>query len=1080
MARSYTLRQVTDKNGNPILNAKCEAYNVTTGVVAETAWTNTAGTASFTALPDAGTVVNIRISWGLGHVEWREDIFLEAVSISADHGGLGGLTDDDHTQYVLEASTSTSGYGFVVDEDDMTSNLDTKVPTQQSVKAYVDAQIGTAEEVADTVGAMVTGNTETFITVTYQDDDNTLDFVVPVKDEDDMSSDSATDLATQQSIKAYADTKIAKATLDADSVLTATTDNTPVATTMAEQTVLGRLTGGHPDDIAIGIADNNIVQVDQADVADNDFAKWTAAGLEGRSYSEVRSDLDLEAGTDFPSQTTFDDHDTRHAVGGADTIFPADPGADRYLMWDDDPGALAWGTPAGTYTHPNHSGDVTSVADGATTIANNAVTLAKLATQASDTFLANVTAGAAVPTAEAVAEQEVIGRLTGGHIDGIALGIADNNIVQIDAADVADNEYARFTAAGLESRTAAEVAADVQGSIKLDDLATPDANTDLNANTTNHGLLLQATAPAAGLMNFVGLTNGETAYLNKPLFDDTTPEATGTAAPGTQLIAARRDHVHLDPVVAHTALSTGVHGVGTGTVGSVSTANKTIYVDKAATGAADGTSWTDAFTTIQAAVDSLEDIILHTYTTKVRKGATPYREIVYLNSNPTVYPAHQILGRLYVQGEYYWYGQCQAIGGLANDLIANCDTTWVDGSGGDVTCTADTTIFLTGTKSAKMVVAATAGLETLAYYNTGALDISSVYTHISFWFYSTIALNANDLEFVIDEQTNLAMGATHEHLNIPAISANTWTKVSLAIGTPSNFNTLNSIGVRQLVDKGAFTFYVDDVKASVPGSFKLASGSDMTGVEVGDTVYMIDLSGGSSNKALDYFVSTVDDITGTGSLILGTGEATKNPSSTWYYTIVKTEISASDDGATRTRNNCISIVGMQNVYIYGFKFTLSNEYAVHASTFALSNIYGCYFENCTYIHASLYYSLTNIYYCYFLCNVSSSIGLVGNDVSYLNCRYSTFVIGTTGTTYALFLDRYCYAICRACYLSTADYGIYATDSSGALLSFDYISSGVTNGIYASNGSMIASSTSVLNNAITPKTPAAATDPAWIT
>ena len=29
-------------------------------------------------------------------------------------------------------------------------------------------------------------------------------------------------------------------------------------------------------------------------------------------------------------------------VGGTDTIFPADPGADRVLMWDDDPGALIW------------------------------------------------------------------------------------------------------------------------------------------------------------------------------------------------------------------------------------------------------------------------------------------------------------------------------------------------------------------------------------------------------------------------------------------------------------------------------------------------------------------------------------------------------------------------------------------------------------------------------------------------------------------------------------------------------------------------------------------------------------------
>jgi len=116
---------------------------------------------------------------------------------------------DPHTGYVLESSEDASGYGFVLDEDDMASDSASKVPTQQSVKAYVDAQIGTAEEVSDTVGAMVTGNTETFITVTYQDADNTLDFVVPVKDEDNMASDSATDLPTQQSVKAYVDTHAA-------------------------------------------------------------------------------------------------------------------------------------------------------------------------------------------------------------------------------------------------------------------------------------------------------------------------------------------------------------------------------------------------------------------------------------------------------------------------------------------------------------------------------------------------------------------------------------------------------------------------------------------------------------------------------------------------------------------------------------------------------------------------------------------------------------------------------------------------------------------------------------------------------
>ena len=80
------------------------------------------------------------------------------------------------------------------------------------------------------------------------------------------------------------------------------------------------------------------------------------------------------------------------------------------------------------------------------------------------------------PAALVVAEQEVVGRLTGGNVDGISLGIADNNVVQIDAADVADDEIARFTANGLEGRTPAEVAA----TMALDDIGVPDAAVDFD------------------------------------------------------------------------------------------------------------------------------------------------------------------------------------------------------------------------------------------------------------------------------------------------------------------------------------------------------------------------------------------------------------------------------------------------------------------------------------------------------------------------------------------------------------------------------------------------------------------------
>jgi hypothetical protein len=46
---------------------------------------------------------------------------------------------------------------------------------------------------------------------------------------------------------------------------------------------------------AQAITDNAIVTVDAADVADNDYAKFTANGVEGKSYSEVLSDIGAQA-----------------------------------------------------------------------------------------------------------------------------------------------------------------------------------------------------------------------------------------------------------------------------------------------------------------------------------------------------------------------------------------------------------------------------------------------------------------------------------------------------------------------------------------------------------------------------------------------------------------------------------------------------------------------------------------------------------------------------------------------------------------------------------------------------------------
>ena len=94
---------------------------------------------------------------------------------------------------------------------------------------------------------------------------------------------------------AYEDDVVTKALFNAHTVLYATDDNTPAALELTEQTLAGRLTGGNISAVAIGIADNNILQVDQADAANNEFARFTANGLESLSVAETWAALSAGA-----------------------------------------------------------------------------------------------------------------------------------------------------------------------------------------------------------------------------------------------------------------------------------------------------------------------------------------------------------------------------------------------------------------------------------------------------------------------------------------------------------------------------------------------------------------------------------------------------------------------------------------------------------------------------------------------------------------------------------------------------------------------------------------------------------------
>jgi len=80
-----------------------------------------------------------------------KDTKLSGIETSAD---VTDSTNVDAAGAVMESDTTTANMSFVVDEDAMTSNSATKIPTQQSVKAYVDSQVETKDALSELSGTL--------------------------------------------------------------------------------------------------------------------------------------------------------------------------------------------------------------------------------------------------------------------------------------------------------------------------------------------------------------------------------------------------------------------------------------------------------------------------------------------------------------------------------------------------------------------------------------------------------------------------------------------------------------------------------------------------------------------------------------------------------------------------------------------------------------------------------------------------------------------------------------------------------------------------------------------------------------
>ena len=150
--------------------------------------------------------------------------------------------------------------------------------------------------------------------------------------------------------------------------------------------------------------------------------------------------------------------------------------------------------------------------------------------------------------------------------------------------------------------------------------------------------------------------------------------------------------------------------------------------------------------------------------------------------------------------------------------LHDCEAAWDESTDPDATVTADSAVKKCGTNSMKSVIAVgmTAG-DIVATDNFAAKNLSN-YTHVGFWYRSSVVLAAGDLQLLLDDTALCA--SPLETLNIPAVAAgevDTWKFAKVALATPASDTAIISIGLKYTVDKGAMTFYLDGIVALKEG-----------------------------------------------------------------------------------------------------------------------------------------------------------------------------------------------------------------------------------------------------------------------
>jgi hypothetical protein len=437
--------------------------------------------------------------------------------------------------------------------------------------------------------------------------------------------------------------------------------------------------------------------------------------------------------------------------------------------------------------------------------------------------------------------------------------------------------------------------------------------------------------------------------------------------------------------------------------GTISQVNTDLYVDKEATGAGDCTSWADACTDIQEAVDALPDTVIHAYTIHVRDGT---KKTGTADSN--------VLNKLHDTGEF------------------PATTTWV-------------------------------GRRVFNIGGTGPGDNWGVVS----------ARDSDDQLSIVDQVTGAALdlfpNGNEAYVIEPTPYRETVYLNSLPATNPSKL-ILGSLSIEAEFYFGA----ICDANA-VAGAIVDAT-YDFSDIEVGDRVFVLDLNG-ANGRAQNYKLGTVDDVTNAATGTLGTN-LTVTPTTNWRYTIVKTEISGSDDGVDSgtARSYLFFAQNSSAITFNGFYGTFSDSICAYMFGGSRNNVSYNIFENCDYGLLGTNYAQLDFFYNYANATQTYTYAVGANRNATVVVRYCA--LGSYDTTgYSLYALVAAVIESRYNYLFEGKYGVYATSGSAVALYRDTIANTHAIGIYARSSSVTGTQTT--NSGVVPEDPAGTTENAYI-